>query len=76
MNLNNRRIRFRDGSYVSSLHAGLTRSLAALAVAACLAVPGFADDTMFHKVYPLTAGGNFQLDNVNGSVQMCIRDRM
>jgi hypothetical protein len=23
-------------------------------------------DEVFDKVYPLTAGGNFQLDNVNG----------
>lgn len=32
-------------------------------------------DQLFDKVYPLTAGGNFQLDNVNGSVQVDGWDR-
>jgi DUF4097 and DUF4098 domain-containing protein YvlB len=32
-------------------------------------------DQVFDKVYPLTAGGNFQLENVNGSVQVDGWDR-
>jgi DUF4097 and DUF4098 domain-containing protein YvlB len=27
-------------------------------------------DQLFDKIYPLSAGGNFQLDNINGSVQV------
>ena len=43
----------------------------ALAATAWMATPSFAaDDTLFHKVYPLAAGGNFQLENVNGSVRV------
>jgi len=32
-------------------------------------------DQIFDKTYPLTSGGNFQLDNVNGSVQVDGWDR-
>ena len=32
-------------------------------------------DQLFDKVYPLASGGNFQLDNVNGSVQVDGWDR-
>jgi DUF4097 and DUF4098 domain-containing protein YvlB len=68
VNLNKRRIRFQKGS---SAGTTLARAFATAAILACLAVPGrAADDTMFHKVFPLTAGGNFQLDNVNGSVRV------
>jgi DUF4097 and DUF4098 domain-containing protein YvlB len=46
------------------------RVLAVAATLACMAVPSFSDDTLFHKLCPLAAGGNFQLDNVNGSVRV------
>ncbi|HXA56214.1 MAG TPA: DUF4097 family beta strand repeat-containing protein [Candidatus Acidoferrum sp.] len=49
----------------------LTR--AALLGAALLvsSLPSFATtDQVFDKVYPLSSGGNFQLDNVNGSIQV------
>jgi hypothetical protein len=36
----------------------------------CGAIPGFASTQIFQKTYPLPAGGNFLLDNVNGSVQV------
>jgi hypothetical protein len=43
--------------------------LGAAALATCL--PSFATtDQVFDKVYPLSSGGNFQLDNVNGSIQV------
>jgi DUF4097 and DUF4098 domain-containing protein YvlB len=36
-----------------------------------LCLPAFAtNDQLFDKIYPLSSGGNFQLDNVNGSVQV------
>lgn len=42
----------------------------------CVALPSFAtNDQLFDKVYPLSSGGNFQLDNVNGSVQVDGWDR-
>lgn len=50
--------------------AHVARALAVLLALGCMAAPSFADDTLFHKVYPLTAGGNFELDNVNGSVRV------
>ncbi len=47
------------------------QTLALLLGVACLALPGFANtDQVFVKTYPLAAGGNFTLDNVNGSVQV------
>lgn len=44
--------------------------LVVLAAAAILAAPCFAFDEVFQQTYPLTAGGSFQLQNVNGSVQV------
>jgi len=43
-----------------------------LLVAALLSVsyPGLASNQTFHKVYPLSEGGSFLLENVNGSVQV------
>ena len=46
---------------------------AALSVAltAVAALPAFATtNQLFDKTYPLTAGGDFRLDNINGSVQV------
>src|SRR3989442_15862663 len=37
---------------------------------AILAAPGFAVDEVFQQTYPLPEGGAFQLQNVNGSVQV------
>src|SRR5579872_4643829 len=50
---------------------GVARSIL-IAVAVCsIALPSFATtDQLFDKTYPLAAGGNFQLDNINGSVQV------
>lgn len=45
-------------------------SLLIAAAAAILAAPGFAVDEVFQQTYPLPAGGAFQLQNVNGSVQV------
>lgn len=41
-----------------------------VAAAAILAAPCFAFDEVFQQTYPLPAGGSFQLQNVNGSVQV------
>lgn len=45
--------------------------VALLAAALILALPSFATtEQLFDKTYPLSADGNFQLDNINGSVQV------
>ena len=51
--------------------------MAFLAVAlAAISSPAFANtDQLFDKTYPLSSGGNFQLDNINGSVQVDGWDR-
>jgi len=42
-----------------------------LALSLLFALPSFATtEQLFDKTYPLSAGGNFQLDNINGSVQV------
>jgi hypothetical protein len=48
------------------------RILVVLGCALFLALPGFANtaDQVFLKTYPLAAGGQFVLDNVNGSVHV------
>ncbi len=47
----------------------LTRIFLALAAVACLALPSFADEQqIFEQTYPLPSGGQFVLQNVNGSV--------
>ncbi len=47
-----------------------------LAGALCLALPGFADEQqIFEQTYPLSSGGQFVLENVNGSVQVVGWDR-
>lgn len=40
------------------------------AATAVWAVPSFAFDEVFQQTYPLPAGGTFQLQNVNGTVQV------
>jgi hypothetical protein len=48
-----------------------TRALVLLAGVLCICLPGFANtDQVFNEIYKLPAGGHFQLDNVNGSVQV------
>jgi putative adhesin len=55
-------------------YSGLARAAARalLAVAAVLSISfsGFASNETFHKTYPLSEGGSFLLENVNGSVQV------
>jgi hypothetical protein len=46
------------------------RALVMIACAVCLSLPGFASNQTFHRTYPLTEGGSFLLENVNGSVQV------
>jgi hypothetical protein len=47
------------------------RALVLLAGVLTICLPGFATtDQVFNQTYKLPAGGHFQLDNVNGSVQV------
>jgi Toastrack DUF4097 len=47
------------------------RALLVLAAALAIALPSFATtEQVFEKTYPLESGGQFLLDNVNGSVQV------
>lgn len=51
----------------------IARSLALLAGILCISFTGFAatiSNEVFQRTYPLTAGGSFVLENVNGSVQV------
>lgn len=48
----------------------VTRILLISAAVFCLALPGFADEQVFEQTYPLPSGGEFVLQNVNGSVQV------
>jgi hypothetical protein len=46
-------------------------SIALFAALFVIALPSFATtNELFDKTYPLSSGGNFQLDNINGSVQV------
>jgi hypothetical protein len=56
------------------LRAGLRSMLLLVAIAAVCGT-SFAYDETFHHVYPLTAGGSFVLENVNGSVHVDGWDR-
>lgn len=53
----------------------LVVALTIVVAATVLAVPGYAFDEAFERTYPLPAGGSFQLQNVNGSVQISGWDR-
>lgn len=46
------------------------RSLLLIVAVLCVSLPGFANNQVFLKTYPLTSGGNFLLENVNGSVRV------
>ncbi|MGA7922208.1 MAG: DUF4097 family beta strand repeat-containing protein [Candidatus Acidiferrales bacterium] len=46
------------------------RAFFVLTAGCVLAWPSFAADQNFHQTYPLSAGGSFALENVNGSVQV------
>jgi DUF4097 and DUF4098 domain-containing protein YvlB len=50
-------------------------SLAIVVAAGILAAPSLAFDEVFQQTYPLEPGGSFQLQNVNGSVQITGWDR-
>jgi hypothetical protein len=63
-----------DSTTSFSLRAGL-RGLFLLAAIAAICGSSFAYDETFHHVYPLTSGGSFVLENVNGSVQVDGWDR-
>jgi Toastrack DUF4097 len=52
------------------LAPALARLFLALAAVLCLALPGFADVQVFEQTYPLASGGQFVLQNVNGSVRV------
>jgi DUF4097 and DUF4098 domain-containing protein YvlB len=65
----------RSQSHSVQLTQFTTRTLLLLAGALCLAMPGFADDQIFQQTYPLSSGGQFMLQNVNGSVQVVGWDR-
>ena len=48
-----------------------TRALVLLAGVLCFCLPSFANtDEVFNESFKLSSGGHFQLDNVNGSVQV------
>jgi Putative adhesin len=61
-------------STLCALRAGL-RGLLLLAAIAAFCGRSFAYDETFHHVYPLSAGGSFVLENVNGSVHVDGWDR-
>lgn len=48
----------------------IARALLLLAAVLCFCWPGFAGNETFLKTYPLISGGNFVLENVNGSVRV------
>jgi hypothetical protein len=48
----------------------INRGLLALAAVLCLCWPGFGANQTFVKTFPLSSGGSFQLENINGSVRV------
>jgi hypothetical protein len=46
------------------------RAILLVAGVLCISLPGFAANEIFERTYPLSAGGNFLLENVNGSVHV------
>lgn len=50
-------------------------ALLVLSASALVAVPGDAFNDAFNRTYPLRAGGRFELQNVNGSVEVSGWDR-
>ncbi len=57
---------------VRSAAGAMPRAFLFLTFALCISIPSFAATTnkVFDQVFPLHSGGNFILDNVNGSVQV------
>jgi hypothetical protein len=54
-----------------SLQIRGSQALIVLAGVLSICLPSFANtDQVFHEIYKLPAGGQFQLDNINGSVQV------
>ncbi|HXO45560.1 MAG TPA: DUF4097 family beta strand repeat-containing protein [Candidatus Cybelea sp.] len=54
-----------------SLQIRGSHALIVLAGVLSICLPSFANtDQVFHEIYKLPAGGQFQLDNINGSVQV------
>ena len=63
-------------SWSRAISQGVVRVALVGAALFCFALPSFAtNDQLFDKIYPLSSGGDFQLDNVNGSVQVDGWDR-
>lgn len=54
----------------SRLARAAARALLAVAAVLSISFAGFASNETFHKTYPLSEGGSFLLENVNGSVQV------
>jgi hypothetical protein len=64
------------GPHLKTILPATSRAILLAAAVLCTALPSFAtNDQLFDQMYPLSAGGNFQLDNVNGSVQVDGWDR-
>jgi hypothetical protein len=65
----------RAGEWCVQSHAAraarrAARAVVALAAIAWICFPAFASNQTFEKTYPLSSGGSFLLENVNGSVQV------
>src|SRR5271168_1729527 len=54
----------------SRLARAAARALLVVAAILSISFAGFASNETFNKTYPLSEGGNFLLENVNGSVQV------
>src|SRR5580700_3238276 len=57
-------------AHLQWLYQSAPRALLLLAGILVLAFSSYAGNQTFQHVYPLSAGGSFLLDNVNGSVQV------
>jgi hypothetical protein len=68
MRMKKRETRLR--AHLQRLYQSAPRALLLLAGIVVLAFSGYAGNQTFQHVYPLSAGGSFLLDNVNGSVQV------
>jgi hypothetical protein len=63
----------RSDPNIRRIGRAIGHSLLLLAGILCISFPGFAasiTNEVFQQTYPLTAGGSFVLENVNGSVQV------
>jgi hypothetical protein len=57
-------------AYSLRLARAILPTMLLLAAVLCVSLPSFASDQEFKHTYPLSAGGSFLLENVNGSVQV------